>query len=119
MTPIVPGRFRAVLFDAGNTLVRMNYPAIARHLAGRGHAVVVDAIEEAELHARVRLDANLARGVSSEGRTAQDLYLVYLLEGEGIETGLDLDALIATSEWMAEQLGRPLEGLLYRAGRFP
>jgi len=45
--------------------------------------------------------------------------LVYLLEGEGIPTGVDLDALIATSEWMAGRLGRPLEGLLYRAGRFP
>jgi HAD superfamily hydrolase (TIGR01509 family) len=92
VTPIVPGRFRAVLFDAGNTLVRMNYPAIARHLAGRGHAVVVEAIEEAELHARVRLDANLARGVSSEGRTAQDLYLVYLLEGLGITDTGEIEA---------------------------
>jgi hydroxymethylglutaryl-CoA lyase/(R)-citramalyl-CoA lyase len=45
--------------------------------------------------------------------------LVYLLAGEGLETGVDLDALIATSEWLAQQLGRPLEGLLYRAGRFP
>jgi hydroxymethylglutaryl-CoA lyase/(R)-citramalyl-CoA lyase len=44
--------------------------------------------------------------------------LVYLLEGEGIATGLDLDALIATSQWMESVLGRPLEGLLYRAGRF-
>ena len=44
--------------------------------------------------------------------------LVYMLEGDGIETGVDLDALVATSEWMAGILGRPLEGLLYRAGRF-
>ncbi len=34
--------------------------------------------------------------------------LVYLLEGEGIETGVDLDALIATSEWLAGLLGRQL-----------
>jgi hydroxymethylglutaryl-CoA lyase/(R)-citramalyl-CoA lyase len=45
--------------------------------------------------------------------------LAELLEREGIETGVDVDALIATSEWMAGVLGRPLEGLLYRAGRFP
>jgi hydroxymethylglutaryl-CoA lyase/(R)-citramalyl-CoA lyase len=44
--------------------------------------------------------------------------LVYLLEGEGVETGVDLDALIATSHWLESLLGRPLEGLLYRAGRF-
>jgi isopropylmalate/homocitrate/citramalate synthase len=45
--------------------------------------------------------------------------LVYLLEGEGIETGVDLDALIATSEWLEGILGRRLEGYLYRAGRWP
>jgi isopropylmalate/homocitrate/citramalate synthase len=44
--------------------------------------------------------------------------LVYLLEGEGIETGVDLDALIAVSEWLEELLGRRLEGYVYRAGPF-
>jgi hydroxymethylglutaryl-CoA lyase len=33
--------------------------------------------------------------------------LVWLLHGLGIDTGVDLDALAATSRWMAEQLGRP------------
>src|SRR5204862_434719 len=32
--------------------------------------------------------------------------LVYLLEGEGIETGIDLDALIQVSEWLEGVLGR-------------
>jgi isopropylmalate/homocitrate/citramalate synthase len=45
--------------------------------------------------------------------------LVYMLEGEGIETGVDIDALIAISQWLEELLGRQLEGYLYRAGRFP
>ncbi|HKB20889.1 MAG TPA: hydroxymethylglutaryl-CoA lyase [Gaiellaceae bacterium] len=45
--------------------------------------------------------------------------LVYMLEGEGVETAVDLDALIAISEWLESVLGRPLEGQLYRAGRFP
>ena len=45
--------------------------------------------------------------------------LVYMLEGDGVETGVDLDALIAISEWLEGVLGRPLEGQLYRAGRFP
>jgi hydroxymethylglutaryl-CoA lyase/(R)-citramalyl-CoA lyase len=45
--------------------------------------------------------------------------LVYLLDGEGIETGVDLDALVATSEWLEEVLGRRLEGYVYRAGLFP
>src|SRR2546430_2327818 len=42
--------------------------------------------------------------------------LVYLLAGEGIETGIDLDALITTSEWLEGVLGRRLEGQVYRAG---
>jgi len=45
--------------------------------------------------------------------------LVYLLEGEGVETGIDLDALVAVSDWMEGVLGRRLEGQVYRAGPFP
>jgi len=45
--------------------------------------------------------------------------LVYMLEGDGVETGVDLDALIGISEWLESVLGRPLEGQVYRAGRFP
>jgi isopropylmalate/homocitrate/citramalate synthase len=45
--------------------------------------------------------------------------LVYTLEREGVSTGIDLDSLIHTSEWLAGLLGRRLEGQLYRAGRFP
>lgn len=33
--------------------------------------------------------------------------LVWMLDGLGIEHGADLDALVATSAWMAEQLGKP------------
>jgi isopropylmalate/homocitrate/citramalate synthase len=45
--------------------------------------------------------------------------LVYLLEGEGIETGVDLESLIGVARWLEELLGRRLEGQLYRAGSFP
>jgi len=41
--------------------------------------------------------------------------LVYLLEGEGVETGVDLDALIGISRWLEAILGRTLEGYVYRA----
>jgi isopropylmalate/homocitrate/citramalate synthase len=44
--------------------------------------------------------------------------LVYLLEGEGIETGVELDPLIEISQWLEELLGRQLEGYVYRAGPF-
>jgi isopropylmalate/homocitrate/citramalate synthase len=42
--------------------------------------------------------------------------LVYLLHGEGIETGVDLDALVGVSTWLEELLGRTLPGYVYRAG---
>ena len=45
--------------------------------------------------------------------------LVYLLDGEGIETGVDLDALIDVSRWLEQVLGHDLEGQVYRAGTFP
>jgi isopropylmalate/homocitrate/citramalate synthase len=45
--------------------------------------------------------------------------LVYLLEREGVETGIDLDALIRTSEWLESIFGRTLPGQVYRAGGFP
>ena len=44
--------------------------------------------------------------------------LVYLLEREGIDTGVDLDRLIAAAEWLESVLGRPLPGRVYRAGGF-
>jgi hydroxymethylglutaryl-CoA lyase/(R)-citramalyl-CoA lyase len=45
--------------------------------------------------------------------------LVYLLEGEGVETGVDLDALAAVATWLEGVLGRELPGQVYRAGGFP
>jgi isopropylmalate/homocitrate/citramalate synthase len=42
--------------------------------------------------------------------------LVYLLHGEGVETGVDLDALVEVSQWLEGVLGRTLEGQVYRAG---
>ena len=45
--------------------------------------------------------------------------LVYLLEREGVRTGIELGRLIDVGGWLAELLGRRLDGQLYRAGRFP
>ncbi len=42
--------------------------------------------------------------------------LVFLLHGEGVDTGIDLDALIGVSEWLEGVLGRALPGQVYRAG---
>ena len=44
--------------------------------------------------------------------------LVYLLHGEGVDTGVDLDALIGVSAWLEGVFGRELPGQVYRAGGF-
>jgi isopropylmalate/homocitrate/citramalate synthase len=44
--------------------------------------------------------------------------LVYLFHGEGIETGIDLGALIDVAKWLESHLGRELEGQVYKAGTF-
>jgi len=45
--------------------------------------------------------------------------LVYLLRGMGVETGIDLEALIECSRWLGQQLGKELPGMVARAGDFP
>ena len=41
--------------------------------------------------------------------------LVWMLQGLGIDTGVDLDRLVATSVWMAAHLGRPSPSRTVRA----
>jgi hydroxymethylglutaryl-CoA lyase len=45
--------------------------------------------------------------------------LVYMLERMGIETGVSIDALIETALWLQQQIGRPMPGMLMKAGVFP
>lgn len=45
--------------------------------------------------------------------------LVYALEREGVDTGIDLDSLIDVATWVEELLASPLDGQVHRAGCFP
>jgi hydroxymethylglutaryl-CoA lyase len=45
--------------------------------------------------------------------------LLYMLQRMGIATGIDLAQTIATGRWLQEQLGRPVPGMLVKAGGFP
>jgi isopropylmalate/homocitrate/citramalate synthase len=45
--------------------------------------------------------------------------LDYLLRGLGVETGIDLDALIQTSLWLGTRLGKELPSMVARAGDYP
>jgi hydroxymethylglutaryl-CoA lyase len=52
-----------------------------------------------------------AKGATGNGSTED---LIYTLHAMGIETGIDLNAVVATGAWISEQLGRPTSS---RAGR--
>ncbi len=45
--------------------------------------------------------------------------LAYMLQRMGLQTGLDLDALVAAAEWMKQHLPESVVGLYHRAGPFP
>lgn len=45
--------------------------------------------------------------------------LLYMLGRSGIETGVSLAKIIATSEWLEQELGRPVPAMLPKAGMFP
>lgn len=45
--------------------------------------------------------------------------LVYMLQRMGVSTGIDLDKLLATGEWLQQTLGRSVPGMLLKAGGFP
>jgi isopropylmalate/homocitrate/citramalate synthase len=84
-----------------------------------GYANAVAAVEEGV----VSLDASVggAGGCpfapNATGNIATE-DLVYLLRGLGVDTGIDLEALITTSRWLGAQLGKDLPGMLARAGDF-
>jgi hydroxymethylglutaryl-CoA lyase/(R)-citramalyl-CoA lyase len=85
-----------------------------------GYANAVAALEEGA----VSLDASVggAGGCPFAPKATGNIAtedLVYLLRGLGVVTGIDLDALIETSQWLAGQLGKELPGMVARAGDFP
>ena len=45
--------------------------------------------------------------------------LVYMLNRMGIDTGIDIDKLIATGEWIGKQLGHAIPAMIGKAGIFP
>jgi len=45
--------------------------------------------------------------------------VLYLLNHMGIETGVSLEGIIETANWVESKLGRPVPGMLSKAGDFP
>jgi len=86
---------RAIFFDAGNTLIRMDYPVIVAELARLGCPVTLDDLERAEWRARVRLDASFAPGASTEHPDTGERYLRLILDELGVRDATIHTALAA------------------------
>lgn len=85
---------RALIFDAGHTLLEMDYAALTGFLRARGHAVERAAVTDAERRARIRLDAERAMS-STRQRTGEGRYDRYMLEGLGIVDDAERQAVAA------------------------
>jgi FMN phosphatase YigB (HAD superfamily) len=85
---------RAVLFDAGHTLLEADYAGLATEIRARGHAVSDAAVIAAERRARARLDEEQAAQPTRE-RKGIGRYLRYLFEALGIGDENDLAAVAA------------------------
>jgi len=108
----------AVIFDAGGTLVRLDFEWMSEWLAAQGHAVSAEALRRSEVEGRRRYDASAA--VLPDPNAPQPLgargdvraYLGGMLEDAGVPERLRQPALAA---FVARQAGpglwtRPMEG---------
>jgi putative hydrolase of the HAD superfamily len=85
---------RAVLLDAGNTLVGLDYEAIAGRIRADGHAVDAPGVRTAEARARVRLDPHLAGRQSTETPDVFSRYVRYMLDELGLGWGAGSERLV-------------------------
>ncbi|HEX7537298.1 MAG TPA: hydroxymethylglutaryl-CoA lyase [Dermatophilaceae bacterium] len=81
--------------------------ALANTLAALGHGVTVVDASAGGL-------GGCPYAMSATGNLATE-DLVWALDGLGIESGVDLEALVETSSWMAGQLGRPSPSRVVKA----
>jgi putative hydrolase of the HAD superfamily len=86
---------RGIFFDAGNTLIHMDYAAIATALAREGVAATAGQVQRAEWRARVRLDASFQPGASTEHPDTGDRYVALMLDELGVRSPTTLAALTA------------------------
>jgi len=107
--PQSPSPLRAVLFDAGYTLLEMDYGALTAQLRARGHHRDEAAVVDAERRARMRLEVERAAQPTA-GRTGEGRYVRYVLEHLAITDEIERGAI---AEW--RRGFNPPIGLCHRA----
>ena len=97
------GELQALFFDAGNTLVAMDFELIVDVLSALGHACSPGALARAEAAARPAISAKVGGGVSTEGFDLRAFYFDRILAGalevEERERARLLEAVVA---WLRE-----------------
>ncbi len=115
----VPAQVRRLLPDAVRVFAGRPVGLHLHNTRNTGYANAVAGLE----HGATVLDASIGGlgGCPFAPRATGNIAtedLVYLLDGEGITTGIDLVELLAVSGWLAETMGRELPSLVARAGPF-
>ncbi len=123
-----PDQLAAVIFDAGGTLVHLDYAWMARVARGRGVEIAEAALRQAEAGARHAIDAHARAAGSVEGTdsTRREGYFAHMLRGAGVpperarEILADLDQVnLEASLWRVPiaQALETLQGLRARGVR--
>jgi len=113
----VPRQVRSLVRQAAQLLPRVG--AHFHNTRNTGFANAIAAVEEGAtiLDASVGGIGGCPFAPKATGNIATE-DLVYMLRGEGIDTGVDLDELISVAVWLEGVLGHQLPGQVYRAGAF-
>jgi isopropylmalate/homocitrate/citramalate synthase len=111
----VPAQVRRMLPDAVHAMAGRPVGLHLHNTRNTGYANAAAGLD----HGATVLDASLGGlgGCPFAPRATGNIAtedLIYLLEGEGVATGVSLDGLIEAAEWLAGVLGRELPGLVYR-----
>jgi putative hydrolase of the HAD superfamily len=80
---IDPDQIRAVLLDAGNTLVFLDYEAISEAVRESGHSTDAGLLERAEYRARRRVDQGYLQGEFTDA-SMWKCYFTWLMEEAGV-----------------------------------
>jgi hydroxymethylglutaryl-CoA lyase len=114
--PQVTGLVRAVREEVGGIPLRCHF----HNTRNTGFANVVAALDAgvAALDASVGGIGGCPFAPAATGNIATE-DLIYLLDRIGVTHGVDLELASRTAEWIGDQLGSTVPGLLSRAGPFP
>lgn len=116
----VPGQVRRLMSAARTAAPGVPIGLHLHNTRNTGYANAAEALAQdvAVLDASVGGIGGCPFAPNATGNIATE-DLLYLLDREGVEHGVDLDALLSVVSWLESRLGRELPGLLHRAGRFP